>query len=349
MKLLVLGPMPPPIGGVTVSMQYLVDALRSRDDVGVKLINVSEYKATGLRRITRLIALVRRVVKDGREADVLCLHIGVNALPWFGPVAVGLAWMMNKPLLIRLFGGVLIQELPWLRSRLAHWAAGRCDLFLVQTKMALAACKNERAVRAEWFPTVRPKSSAPIQPQRPSSHPVRFIFLGQMKGQKGLGEIKEALKLLPHGTALVDCYGPMQFDLNEAFFDEQLGFHYKGVLAPEQVLTTVAQYSALLLPTYYVGEGYPGVILEAYNAGVPVVASEWRAVPELVNENCGTVVAPKDPAALAQAMKLFVDDPNYADRFQEGVAQMRQQFDFDAWIEKYVQYCRAALDARTEP
>ncbi|MDC0505936.1 glycosyltransferase, partial [Amylibacter sp.] len=44
-------------------------------------------------------------------------------------------------------------------------------------------------------------------------------------------------------------------------------------------------YDFLVLPTTWHGEGYPGVIIEAFSIGLPVIATNFRAIPDLVKDN----------------------------------------------------------------
>ena len=50
----------------------------------------------------------------------------------------------------------------------------------------------------------------------------------------------------------------------------------------EQAIEVLAHYDCMLFPTHYDGEGFPGVILEAYMAGIPVIASRWKFNDEFV-------------------------------------------------------------------
>jgi len=78
-------------------------------------------------------------------------------------------------------------------------------------------------------------------------------------------------------------------------------------------LETIQKYDVLILPTFYQGEGYPGVIIEAYSLGLPVITTNWKAIPEIVeNRKTGLLIEPRSTAALVDAMKSF-NKYNYKD------------------------------------
>ena len=72
----------------------------------------------------------------------------------------------------------------------------------------------------------------------------------------------------------------------------------------------IAQYDALVLPSYFDTEGHPGVLIEAMHAGVPVIATQLRTFPELITNGInGFLVPPKDSQLLAGAIRLLAVDP----------------------------------------
>src|SRR5207253_4200048 len=65
---------------------------------------------------------------------------------------------------------------------------------------------------------------------------------------------------------------------------------------------------ALLVPSRWY-EGAPRVVLEAYAAGVPVLASRIGALPELVEDGeSGLLAAPDDVPAWRAALERLSDD-----------------------------------------
>ncbi len=78
-------------------------------------------------------------------------------------------------------------------------------------------------------------------------------------------------------------------------------------------------------------DGIPNVIVEAMATGVPVVSTAISGIPELVeNERTGLLVAPNDPAALAEAMARLLDGPDLGRRLA-ATARTRLDQCFDCW------------------
>jgi glycosyltransferase involved in cell wall biosynthesis len=170
----------------------------------------------------------------------------------------------------------------------------------------------------------------------------RFIFMGHVKPSKGINEILQASEFLEQDVE-IHIFGPLQDGIQEADFARYNRVTYCGIVAPEDVITTLRQYSVLLLPTYYRDEGLSGAILEAYSVGMPVVASKWRGVAEIVDETCGILVKPGDPLDLAAAMNRLISDAQLYEDLSEGAWQKRECFSLRRWADTFIEYCEAVI------
>ena len=100
----------------------------------------------------------------------------------------------------------------------------------------------------------------------------------------------------------LDIYGQVDgaqtewFDLLQKEFPPYI--RYGGLVPFDKSVDVLKCYFALLFPTYYEGEGFAGTLIDAYSAGVPVIASNWKYNAELVNEDVGYVYPTMDNTAL---------------------------------------------------
>jgi len=68
--------------------------------------------------------------------------------------------------------------------------------------------------------------------------------------------------------------------------------------------------AALLFPTYYEGEGMPGTIIDAFSAGLPVIASDWKYNTEIVSDNTGIIFKTGNISDLVRCLIELADYPD---------------------------------------
>jgi glycosyltransferase involved in cell wall biosynthesis len=94
-----------------------------------------------------------------------------------------------------------------------------------------------------------------------------------------------------------------------------------------------------------VEEGLGTAVLDAMAAGKPVVATTAGGLPEIVCDGkTGRLVAPADPAALAEGMLDLLTRPELADAMAaEARAKVRQCFSIQAMVDKNIEVYRKIL------
>jgi len=114
----------------------------------------------------------------------------------------------------------------------------------------------------------------------------------------------------------------------------------------EDVAVLLRAFDLFVLPS--LNEGISNTILEAMATGLPVLATRVGGNPELVEDGVtGTLVPSGDTAALAAALKRYVDRPELAPAHgAEGLRRARSRFSIAAMVRAYEDvYRRVAWSA----
>jgi len=106
----------------------------------------------------------------------------------------------------------------------------------------------------------------------------------------------------------------------------------------------ISGLSLLVLPS--LSEGMPNVILEAFAYKTPVVATAVGGVPELVKDGeTGWLVPPRDPHALAQAIREALSNPEEARRRAENAYRhLLANFTVERQAEAWERALQAAVE-----
>ena len=140
---------------------------------------------------------------------------------------------------------------------------------------------------------------------------ITFATFSRVMKAKGIEDaviaIRKANNFKGSNVFHLDVYGfvePQEYEwfnsLQELYRSEMT---YKGSVAFEQSTAILQNYYGLLFPTYYSGEGFAGTLIDAYAAGLPVIASDWKYNSEIIeNGKDGIIVPIQDTDKLSEAI-----------------------------------------------
>lgn len=255
-----------------------------------------------------------------------------------------------------------IKVFPWL-LRFAN-AAGKCKLhyvvvggwlihFLKKHRFISACLKKftgiyvettvmQQALEAQGFQNVvllpnckplEPVSREQLRAQY--APPFRFCTFSRVMKEKGIDDAVDAVRAINRrfGSTVctLDIYGQVDPGQKEWFASLQSAFppevRYCGVIDYEKSVAVLQDCFALLFPTEFFTEGIPGTVIDAYAAGVPVIAARWESFADVIDEGKTGIGYPfSEQQCLQQIMLSLIEDPRQVAEMKENCLCKARQY-----------------------
>jgi glycosyltransferase involved in cell wall biosynthesis len=151
--------------------------------------------------------------------------------------------------------------------------------------------------------------------------------VGSLHPRKNLKGLLEAFRLYrtrggEHELLIV---GAGMWTANET---QAEGVHYAGRLGREELAEVMRGAEGLVFVPWFEGFGVP--IVEAFASGVPVIASNTTAMPEVCGGAAAALVDPANAQEIAEAMKQLESDEAMRNRAIEAGLVRAKEFSWDA-------------------
>lgn len=268
-------------------------------------------------------ALGRRFREDGIDFVYAPWPRGAATAAWIGAKLAGI------PFAIAARGDNLAPADPDLGDKFAHAAFVRANNAADQKRIedfdkSQANGKTLLVYNSLTLPPNRIKS------QRFTGPPLKLLALGRFDVTKGFDVLLEACSILKKrgidftltlagGGGRLMGLGKLEERLRSLrrTLDLEKEVSMPGIINHDQLPQLLASHDIFTAPCVidFSGkrDGIPNTVIEALASGMPVVASDINALPEVVrNGQTGLLVPQKDPAALADAIIWLKDYPEEA-------------------------------------
>ncbi len=188
-----------------------------------------------------------------------------------------------------------------------------------------------------------------FQPIVVSQGATDLLFVGELRMLKGVDVLIAAIRQLAQEgrkvTATIVGDGPDRAQFEREVNKQDLGEQVQFVGAkPARQAFSLGRL--LIVPSR--AESLPYIVLEAAAAGVPMIATQVGGIPEIFGPDAGALVAPGDPAALAQAISQAMQDRGARHSASLRLkTRLRALFSADAMTDAILAAYREALAANS--
>jgi glycosyltransferase involved in cell wall biosynthesis len=235
-------------------------------------------------------------------------------------------------------GDWLKKDGSWLERRITHWLLGRPSLGLSLAIPSMRDALWFHSDRVELVPNgipdpcpnfgtaVLPRRKARLaarraliegQPAGDDERKYRVLFLANLLRDKGTFDALEAValanvKLRAQNSPLrihLTIAGALPVGVDESEFRARIVredlagcVEWAGFVIGEKKSALLCENDCLCFPSYYHAESFGLVVVEAMAAGMAVVTTRWRALPDLLPPGYPGIVPIRRPDLVADAL-----------------------------------------------
>lgn len=339
MKVLLLSPLPPPVGGIASWTVNVLEYYSDKNEIEI----IHQDTSIKFRRITNS-GFVRRFFSGGIGAFVTLWGFIWGAIAFKPDVAhitssgsLGLirdfvicfaAKVLGIPVVIHFrYGRIpMVKEAKNWEWLLVKQVTTLCSHAIVLDVSTHSALVSSGFSNVSFVPNPIPKgleelavNNSQITDGELTDAKAKVLFVGHVTKEKGVFELVQACLNL-HSILELIFVGPYETEIKDAILGfctgSRVEVRFLGVLDKEEVLAQVRAAAMLVLPSY--SEGFPNVVVEAMAMKCPVVATSVGAIPSILDADsespCGLLVRPKDVKSLSDAIQKLISNRELAEK-----------------------------------
>lgn len=245
--------------------------------------------------------------------------------------------------------------------RLERWALRRVTSCNVAVGQAVAAAHRETLAGARCVVVPNPvRQTTPLTAEERhtirreliGTESVMLASVGMLKPVKGFADLlvafAELRRSFPETALVIAGAGPLEEELRSRI--DSLGLrgaaHLVGLR--DDVPRLLAAADVYVCSSHQ--EGLPLSLLEAMEAGLPVVATDVGDIRTVVVEGTGRIVPPGEPGALADALRWLIEEPERTRSL--GAAARRHvhnNYRADRWAQRLIELGAEASGSADRP
>jgi glycosyltransferase involved in cell wall biosynthesis len=297
----------------------LYETISDKIEDGIKTVRIKRKKSplpktSFIIYIWSIIAAFRRLLKEGWIPDVIHAHIYFAGVP-----AVILGKIYKMPVIITehwsTFPRYTLRKFDVLKAR---FAMNRAKIILPVSQNLKEAIESY-GIRNRFRVVPNVVNTEIFYPSlnKNKSDKKKILLVAVLSPIKGIPYLLQALAQLKEKRQdfVLDIVGdgPNRQEYEEMTekleLDKMVKFH--GLKTKVEVAGFMRQCDFFVLPSLW--ENLPCVLIEAMASGIPVIATDVGGVKEMINENVGILIPPKNTKALEEAINdMLSDRANYS-------------------------------------
>lgn len=167
-----------------------------------------------------------------------------------------------------------------------------------------------------------------------------ILFVGRLAEIKGVNYLIDAMKYLQNVKLIIVGDGPEKEKLYQQAKNISDEIVFMGSKTHEELKTIYSSADVLVVPSIVdnkgAQEGLPTVIMEAFAAKIPVVATSTGGVPDVIKNNVtGMLIKEKSTQEIVNAIKKLLSDKDLYKSIVDEAYKYAQKYDYAEVAKRY--------------
>lgn len=344
MKVLLLAPLPPPMGGIaswTVRMLnanlkngWTVDVVDESLGNGREIFGNKKKRNyfTEAKRCLKIWGDLRRKLKD---PEVVAVHscIPSYTLSMLREYVCACITVSKKKKFILHFRCTVPNSVNTRVSRFVFKRiCAKSDRIFLLNQQSVDLAKTLTSTPVELIPNFV-ESSEIVDRKEINEKLSTVVYVGGVIETKGCGEIIELAKSFPDITfTLVGLP-------SDAIKEKAIGVNnvvFTGVKSKSEVREILGSSDAFAFLSYFKGEGFSNALAEAMAMGLPCLVTDWAANADMIEDKGGFVVPVKNTEAAIEGLKRMLPREVRQSQSEFNLRKVREAYSDEAVLSQYV-------------
>ncbi|MFV9510457.1 glycosyltransferase family 4 protein [Tepidibacillus sp. LV47] len=174
------------------------------------------------------------------------------------------------------------------------------------------------------------------------SKPLKFFYMGRIEKTKGVNLLLKEFEHITNAELylagrIIDPI--IKVNIEKNFYKGNI--HFIGYVDPKDVLP---EMDILIAPSLW-HEPFGRILIEAFQFGKPVIASNRGGIPEVVEDGVtGYIFNPDIEGDLREKINKFILNPSIISEMAKKIPKFMNEFDIDRTVNQYIEVYTKTID-----
>ena len=316
-KIVLIGPMPKPINGVSICNELIAEKLKNFKVNTINTAGKTFKEDLGKFSFQKFFSGIKPYIHLGKilSSDIVYMTIGqtfFGVLKYF-PFFIT-SKLLNKQIVVHIHGN-------YLGKQYSELSGYKKNIFKNILKMSNKGIVLSENLRPNLTPFLSNKNIYVLynfveeilynlsenEIKNKKTDKLRIVFLSNLMTEKGILDLLNALQILYEKNIDFEAKlaGNIDLSIKKQVLDlieQNPNVQYVGVVRGKAKKNLLLNANTFVFPTYYTMEGQPIAILEALVTGNIVLTTKHAGIPDIFSEKNGIFIQKKSPDDIAEKL-----------------------------------------------